>query len=100
MKYISILLFSLLYGCNIFESDIADYEKTTTLHNSKLLRGAITFEQNRANVDRIIVLQQTKPYFFNLEGRECVLFYWKRTDRKSVVCYSTEDGKLADHYYS
>lgn len=100
MKYIVTLFPLLLCSCDMFRSDIADYETSIGMKASILLSKAITFEQNRAKVERIIVLQQTKPYFFNLEGRECVLFYWKRTDRKSVVCYSTEDGKLADHYYS
>lgn len=100
MKFLFILSALSLCSCNLFPSDIADYEKPIGMKSAILLSKAITFEQTRANVDRIIVLQQTKPYFFNLEGRKCVLFYWKRTDRKSVVCYSTEDGKLADHYFS
>lgn len=95
-----IFIFLILSGCDIFKSDIYDYEQRRGIKDTILLTNAVIFEQNRAKVDRIIVLQQTKPYFFNLEGRECILFYWKRTDRKSVVCYSTENGKLADHYYS
>lgn len=96
----AIFIFLILSGCDIFKSDIYDYEQRRGIKDTILLTNAVIFEQNRAKVDRIIVLQQTKPYFFNLEGRECILFYWKRTDRKSVVCYSTENGKLADHYYS
>ena len=95
-----IFIFLILSGCDIFKSDIYDYEQRRGIKDTILLTNAVIFEQNRAKVDRIIVLQQTKPYFFNLEGRECILFYWKRTDRKSVVCYSTENGNLADHYYS
>jgi hypothetical protein len=95
-----VIIFLILSGCDIFRSDIHDYEQRRSIKDTIFLTNAVEFEKKRANVDRIIVLQQTKPYFFNLEGRKCVLFYWKRTDRKSVVCYSTEDGKLADHYFS
>ena len=100
MKYITFIFAFLTSGCDFFKSDIYDYEQPREFNDTIILTDAVSFEQNRAKVDRIIVLQQTKPYFFNLEGRRCVLFYWKRTDRKSVVCYSTENGKLTDHYYS
>lgn len=77
--------------------DTRNYEDGFSPQANIVLANAFPLEEKRTKKDRITIMAQTRPYFFSMEGRSCVLFYWTETDQKSVFCFRDEDEALADH---
>lgn len=98
MTRISLIVLTGLFAssCNYW-SNTRNYDDGLGPQANIILANAFPLEEKRTKKHRITIMEQTRPYFFGMEGRSCVLLYWTETDQKSVFCFRDDDESLADH---
>lgn len=72
----------------------AQYQTRT---DAALLAYVLPMEMRRTLKTRASVIAATEPYFFELEGRHCLLLVWTQTQEKTITCIDSSSGRVVDH---